>query len=147
MTIQGISKIGLALSHPARVRVMAVLREEELCVCEICDALGLSQSTLSTHLRMLREAGVVSTRKEGKWIYYATERTVRRLIRSFFALGGADFAENRQIATDAERLRRRLKVRRNGCCRLGFEQAAEKKGKRTDVSRLMRREKRIRQPA
>ncbi len=55
-----------ALTDPSRVRVLALLREQELCVCELCDVLGLTQSTLSTHLQVIRKAGLVSARKEGK---------------------------------------------------------------------------------
>jgi len=57
-----------ALAEPTRLRVIAALREHELCVCELCDALQATQSTLSTHLSLLRDAGLVRTRKGGKWI-------------------------------------------------------------------------------
>ena len=62
--------VAKALADPTRVRILTALRGGELCVCELCDALRVSQSTLSTHLHVIREAGLVRTRKEGKWIYY-----------------------------------------------------------------------------
>jgi ArsR family transcriptional regulator, arsenate/arsenite/antimonite-responsive transcriptional repressor len=60
-----------ALSDPLRISVMELLRNKELCVCDLCDALGVSQSKLSFHLKTLREAGLVRSRQEGRWIYYS----------------------------------------------------------------------------
>ncbi|WP_218082814.1 ArsR/SmtB family transcription factor [Anthocerotibacter panamensis] len=60
-----------ALSEPLRIKVLELLREKELCVCEICDVLGVPQSKLSFHLKSLREAGLIRSRQEGRWIYYS----------------------------------------------------------------------------
>jgi ArsR family transcriptional regulator len=59
-----------AISHPKRLEIIQLLRDQELCVNEILEMLGLPQANLSQHLKVLRNAGVVSTRKEGKQIYY-----------------------------------------------------------------------------
>lgn len=60
-----------ALSEPLRVQIVELLREQELCVCELCDRLETSQSKLSFHLKTLKEAQLVRTRQEGRWIYYS----------------------------------------------------------------------------
>ena len=60
-----------ALSDPLRISVIELLRNKELCVCDLCDALEVSQSKLSFHLKTLREAGLVRSRQEGRWIYYS----------------------------------------------------------------------------
>jgi ArsR family transcriptional regulator, arsenate/arsenite/antimonite-responsive transcriptional repressor len=60
-----------ALSDPLRISVLERLRQRELCVCDLCDALGVSQSKLSFHLKTLKEAGLVNSRQEGRWIYYS----------------------------------------------------------------------------
>jgi len=60
-----------ALSDPIRISVLELLRQRELCVCDLCDALEISQSKLSFHLKTLREAGLVNSRPEGRWIYYS----------------------------------------------------------------------------
>ncbi|MDM9385545.1 metalloregulator ArsR/SmtB family transcription factor [Chlorogloeopsis sp. ULAP01] len=60
-----------ALSEPLRIKVLELLRERELCVCDLCDTLGVSQSKLSFHLKTLKEAGLVIARQEGRWIYYS----------------------------------------------------------------------------
>ncbi|BAZ65898.1 MAG: metalloregulator ArsR/SmtB family transcription factor [Pelatocladus maniniholoensis HA4357-MV3] len=60
-----------ALSEPLRIKVLELLRERELCVCDLCDVLGVSQSKLSFHLKTLKEADLVLSRQEGRWIYYS----------------------------------------------------------------------------
>ena len=60
-----------ALGHPARLRILSLLRGGELCVCQVTEVLGLAPSTISEHLSLLRRAGVIEERKEGKWVFYA----------------------------------------------------------------------------
>ncbi len=60
-----------ALSEPLRLQVLELLRERELCVCELCEYLEVAQSKLSFHLKILKEAELVRTRQEGRWIYYS----------------------------------------------------------------------------
>jgi ArsR family transcriptional regulator len=61
-----------ALSDPIRVRVLELLRSQELCVCDLCEQLdNISQSKLSFHLKTLKDAGLVRLRQEGRWIYYS----------------------------------------------------------------------------
>lgn len=60
-----------ALAHPVRLRILAMLRDGELCVCEITDVVGLAPSTISQHLSDLRRAGFISERKAGRWVHYA----------------------------------------------------------------------------
>lgn len=60
-----------ALSDPLRLQVLDLLREQELCVCDLCEALNVTQSKLSFHLKALKEAQLVQARQEGRWIYYS----------------------------------------------------------------------------
>ncbi|MBD2355738.1 winged helix-turn-helix transcriptional regulator [Tolypothrix sp. FACHB-123] len=60
-----------ALSEPLRIQVLELLREQELCVCDLCATLGVTQSKLSFHLKTLKDAGLVRSRQEGRWIYYS----------------------------------------------------------------------------
>ncbi len=64
-----------ALSDPTRLEIVELLRGGERCVCELMDALDAAQSRLSFHLKVLREAELVTDRREGRWVYYtlATE--------------------------------------------------------------------------
>jgi ArsR family transcriptional regulator, arsenate/arsenite/antimonite-responsive transcriptional repressor len=59
-----------ALSDETRLEILEKLRGGERCVCELADDLDAAQSRLSFHLRVLRDAGLVTDRKEGRWSYY-----------------------------------------------------------------------------
>ncbi len=59
-----------ALSDPTRLQLVDLLRSGERCVCELTQALSSAQNRLSFHLRVLKEAGLVLDRKEGRWVYY-----------------------------------------------------------------------------
>jgi DNA-binding transcriptional ArsR family regulator len=59
-----------ALAHPGRLRILAMLRDGDLCVCQMTGVLELAASTVSAHLSDLRRAGLVTERKSGKWVHY-----------------------------------------------------------------------------
>ncbi len=63
-------KIMKALSDPNRVKMVKLLQRRVLCVCEMQEALGLAQSTVSKHLRILEEAGLITYLKKGPWVNY-----------------------------------------------------------------------------
>lgn len=69
-----VSLLFKALGDETRVRIIALLAHEELCVCHIEAALGLTQPNASRHLAILRSAHVVDTRREANWIYYSIAR-------------------------------------------------------------------------
>ncbi len=60
-----------ALSDPLRLEVIELLRSQEMCVCDLRDRMDIAQSKLSFHLKTLREAGLISARQDGRWIYYS----------------------------------------------------------------------------
>uniref|UniRef100_A0A7C3PGS1 ArsR family transcriptional regulator n=1 Tax=Oscillatoriales cyanobacterium SpSt-418 TaxID=2282169 RepID=A0A7C3PGS1_9CYAN len=60
-----------ALSEPLRVRIVELLRDKELCVCDLCDSLEVGQSKLSFHLKILKAAKLLRSRQEGRWVYYS----------------------------------------------------------------------------
>jgi ArsR family transcriptional regulator, arsenate/arsenite/antimonite-responsive transcriptional repressor len=64
-------KIMKALSDPNRVKIMKMLQHKRLCVCEIRASLTLAQPTISKHLKILEEAGLVVYQKDGLWVNYA----------------------------------------------------------------------------
>jgi ArsR family transcriptional regulator len=109
-----------AFADPSRVRILAALRRQELCVCELCDALGVTQSTLSTHLQVIRNAGLISARKQGKWMYYAIAPTAKPFVRSLFQSFAAFLNADARLRQDAKRLSQRLALRDNGACCVGF---------------------------
>lgn len=64
------TKIFKALSDPNRLRVLKALQTKSLCVCEIKELLNLANSTVSQHLKILKDAGFIIEEKEGKWVNY-----------------------------------------------------------------------------
>lgn len=74
-----------ALSDPIRIKVIELLRQRELCVCDLCDALEISQSKLSFHLKNLKEANLVNSRQEGRWIYYSLNLPQFQLLEQYLA--------------------------------------------------------------
>jgi ArsR family transcriptional regulator, arsenate/arsenite/antimonite-responsive transcriptional repressor len=109
-----------AFADPTRVRVVFALRTEELCVCELCDALGVVQSTLSTHLQYLRQAGLVRTRNDGKWVYYRLTDDFARMASALFQLHQPELEADPQLRTDTARLKKRLALRQEDACCFGF---------------------------
>ena len=63
-------KVMKALSDPNRVKIIKMLQHKSMCVCEMQSALGVAQPTVSKHLKLLEEAGLVDFRKEGIWVNY-----------------------------------------------------------------------------
>lgn len=68
--VAGQAEIFKALGNEDRLRILSALRESECCGCELQVILDAPQSTVSTHLRKLKDAGLVKSRKKGKWSYY-----------------------------------------------------------------------------
>lgn len=64
------SKIFAALSEPTRLKILDILSCREMCACSILESLPVSQSTLSHHMKVLMECGLVSGRKDATWMYY-----------------------------------------------------------------------------
>lgn len=63
-------RVTKALADLQRVRILKMLQPGELCVCQIVEVLGLAPSTVSKHLSILNHAGLVDSRKDGRWMYY-----------------------------------------------------------------------------
>ncbi|MCF8061211.1 MAG: metalloregulator ArsR/SmtB family transcription factor [Deltaproteobacteria bacterium] len=65
-----------ALAEPSRVKIVKMLQRKSMCVCELQDALGIAQSSVSKHLKILEDAGVVDHEKDGLWVnYYLADGT------------------------------------------------------------------------
>jgi ArsR family transcriptional regulator len=72
-----------ALAEPIRLEVVQALQHGERCVCDLTDDLDLAQSKLSFHLKVLKEAGLIRARQEGRWIYYRLEPSALMLLRDW----------------------------------------------------------------
>ena len=90
-----------ALGHPGRLRILAMLRDGPLCVCQVTSVLGLSGSTVSAHLSDLRRAGLVAEQKRGRWVYYrlTEDDSLSPLMRNVLRLvaGDPQVREDRRV--------------------------------------------------
>jgi ArsR family transcriptional regulator len=76
-----------ALSEESRLRILMLLKHGELCVCDIAENLRLTQPNISFHLSMLKDAGLIGDRKEGRWTYYSLNESdlfIRFLLLGIF---------------------------------------------------------------
>ena len=70
MTLDTLARLFKAVSEPNRIRILRILEVRPLCVCEITEILGLAVSTVSRHLAVLREAGLIEDDRQGKFVEY-----------------------------------------------------------------------------
>ena len=59
-----------SLSDPIRINILELMMDGEICVCDIVNVTGLSQSKISYHIKILKDSGLISDRQEGRWVYY-----------------------------------------------------------------------------
>jgi arsenate reductase len=94
-----------ALSEPTRLRIFFLLMKRDLCVCEITFVLEMSQSRVSHQLRLLKDAGLVEDRREGRWIIYTIPQSVKENLEPFVRrFAGPDLAGSELVVRDIERL-------------------------------------------
>src|SRR6186997_3140000 len=77
-----LEKLFKALGDKTRLRILALLGNNEVCVCHIHDSLGLPQPTISRHLAYLRKSGLVAARRDGVWMHYQVSRSLHPVIQS-----------------------------------------------------------------
>ena len=95
-----------ALSDENRVRALMFLRDGELCLCQIIEMLDLAPSTISKHMAVLRGAGLVEARKEGRWMFYRLpDQEVTQQTAGALRWVQESLAGDRQVRDDTARLR------------------------------------------
>ena len=77
--MKDIARVLGMLMDPTRLRLLRLLRQQELCVCELVDTLRMPQYKISRHLRSLRAVGLVEARRDGRWMHYRLGAVARRL--------------------------------------------------------------------
>ena len=104
-TYNDIAKIYKALSDPNRLRILSILRQRKLCVCEITEILELATSTVSEHLSILQNAGFIRQEKDGKWInYYINPRASDTKTAAF--ISAMEFwIDNEQAQEDEQKVK------------------------------------------
>jgi ArsR family transcriptional regulator len=113
LEVKTLSQLCKAMGDETRLRIVALLAHGELCVCHLEQALELSQPNVSKHLGILRNAGVVGSRRQASWIYYRLadqpDDDRRRLLKTVVAT----FRDRAVLRRDVEKL---LKVRGPNSC-------------------------------
>lgn len=113
-----------SLSDDTRIRILRLLidSEEEACLCELVDSLHEPSYKLSKNLKVLRQTGLLTSQKDGKWVYHRIVNTVgflRKLHGAIAAIPDVDGI----FAKDLKRFQKRLGMREGGRCRLGVQTA------------------------
>ena len=99
-------RVTKALADIQRVRILMMLEPGELCVCQIMEVVGLAPSTVSKHLSILSTAGLVDSRKEGRWMYYRLpEGTSGAFVRPVLKWLGDTLRKDATIEQDATKLK------------------------------------------
>ena len=119
--LSAVAAVLAALADPVRLRILRLVGQRELCVCELVDALRIPQYRVSRHLTALRRLGLVAARREGRWMHYRRgpaladggliAEVAGALKRHLSRLDGA--------RGDEVRLERRLALRQSGRCVVG----------------------------
>lgn len=94
-----------AFANPLRLRVLNLLQgRKEICVCDLCEVLGAPQPKVSRHLGILRDAGLVEVRAEGRWKLYSLAPPATALHRTLLRCVGSCLGEIEELSADRERL-------------------------------------------
>ena len=100
--MEDVVRIFKALSDETRVRIIKLLEHGELCVCDIVAALGLIQPKVSFHLGVLKNAGLLKDRKQGKWVHYSLDES--EMFKRFLLLSVTEKVSGKEIKEDKARL-------------------------------------------
>ena len=107
-----------ALADENRLRALMALYGRELCVCQIIELLGLAPSTVSKHMSILRQARLVTARKEGRWMYYRlTGDSASSAVREALAWVQSSLNGDSEIKRDLRNLRNIMKVKPEILCK------------------------------
>ena len=105
-----------ALSDETRWRILQLLKDGALCVCELADILRMPQSSVSSHVQVIRRAGLLDSERCEKWIYYRVNRRCRPLLAALAKFFAVSPATNAVLRADAAQAAKRLARRDESCC-------------------------------
>ena len=98
MTREEISTICKAMSDTNRLRIIEMLTSGEKCGCELLDELQITQPTLSHHMRVLSDCGLITSRKDGKWHHYAIRRECFEEYIEYMSAVSSHKEQNREVS-------------------------------------------------
>ena len=99
------TKFFKALGEPTRLKILKLIAEREMCVCELIEVLDMNQPRISQHLKVLKEAGVVYERKQAQWSYYSLCcEDFQNFIEAFINFIKEDIQNISELAAEYQRL-------------------------------------------
>jgi ArsR family transcriptional regulator len=101
-----------ALADETRWRIVRLVADRALCVCELADILGMPQSSVSSHVQIIRKAGLLESERVGKWTYFRIHARHLPLLEEITRT----FPDGREHKADLKRAHARLTDRENSCC-------------------------------
>lgn len=117
MNLVEVEKLLGTLAYETRIRLLRILAviEEEVCVCELEDALDIPQYSTSKHLNKLKDQGLVESRREGTWAYYSLSSELGRPTREIISWI-QNYVDEETLKKDKKEMKDRLALRENGKC-------------------------------
>jgi len=116
--VEAFVDVAKALSDPSRVRILCALRDRELCVCQVVELLGLATSTVSKHMAILRQARLLASRKDGRWVHdRRAEDRLSTAAAGATAWCDAALAGDAALRDDEARLRKIVRTPLQELCR------------------------------
>ena len=107
-----------ALADPGRVRILLALRRGELCVCQITELFGFAPSTISKHLSILHQSGLILSRKSERWVYYRlADNSAPVEVREALDWVRRSLAKTDETKADEQKLKQILKTDPTELCR------------------------------
>ncbi len=103
-----------ALADVTRWRILHLVKGGALCVCELADILGMPQSSVSSHVQVIRRAGLLESEKCEKWTYFRVRPSLRKLLRDIEK--SFPYPDPAQLIEDRANSVRRLETRKISCC-------------------------------
>lgn len=114
--MQALVAFANAIADETRFRVIHLLFDRTLCVCELADILKLPQSTLSSHLRVIQRADMLDCERQGKWLFYRVKNSLRPLLQAVFTHFDTTPDTNKSLARDQRKAAKRIDCRDGSCC-------------------------------
>ena len=110
--------IAKAISDENRIRALMMLTDGELCVCQIIEMLGLAPSTVSKHMSILRQAGLVQARKQGRWMHYSlAKKDAPKEIKQITNWLISCIENDSKVQRDKKTLQKLLKIDKEKLCK------------------------------
>lgn len=115
INLKKLIKILKALADESRIRIVALLKKRNsLCVCEITEIIGLSQPTISSHLKKLQDAEIITYSKDGLWVKYSLDENMEEEVEQFLDSIVQILGEDERIKSDVSRS---FKINREMICK------------------------------